>query len=181
VQLLTDRSEAIREIRQLLEEKPGGRRRDLGAVRRLSNRLTEEDKLLLYETYSRSDQMGGVLGNVVPLLNLGSLFQGDFLGFLLNATAFTVSLVLVHPDAGFADYGHSADPAVPPAGYTIDMSGKYLTAIPNYSGAQKVFVGITIASYVTSLIEPFWFVHRKNSALADALGITVQGLQIPFR
>ncbi len=143
------------DLNELLQDKGRRTAEDRNHVDRLAATLSDEERRFLYSINKRSDQLKGVGLNLVPLLNIGSWLQGDWIGALVSyaITGGGIYLLVAHG----LDYGKTAS----------DEYGPYVYAGLNTLGYTGL--GMIGFSWAFSLTEPVLFVRRWNGRLAETL------------
>ncbi len=125
-----------------------------------AEKLSPEERLLLYEAFKLRDPLRGFALNLIPFLYLGSWNQKDTFGALIGYLQ-TIALMV----GGGLLFDMNSDTRV-----VERRTGYYEVPYPVNAGG---WIGIVImgASPVFGLVEPFWFVARRNKALREALHV----------
>jgi hypothetical protein len=135
-------------------------------MRGMSELLTVEERVFLYETYKNKGGVASMALNILPIAYLGSWVQGDNWGALIGIgqTLACYGLFGTALATDFASKGYTS--AVDP-GYFPDDVGVLVWAAG----------GLMIASYVFAFVEPFWYVARLNKRLRDRLLLDEQTIR----
>jgi len=126
--------------------------------------LSLDDRLFLYESYKRRDIFKGVLLNSVPFLYIGSWAQGDWFGALTGYALFVLNLGIYSTmQAGHISGGSDFNILI---GH--DENGYYYYR--DYPTEEFLIVfGLLSISYAHSLLQPMFFVNRRNKRLSEFL------------
>jgi len=156
---LRDRFETRAQVTRLIAPRTGINSLQLLRITRSASSLPLPDRELLYQANHRQDQLLGVGLNVLPVLNLGSWLQGDLIGAVANTAFMAAGGAVVW--AGFA-YADHLTPVETEIGVLL---------LPSPMTTVWAGTAIMAAAYVSSLVRPFWYDHRCNRLLADALDV----------
>lgn len=156
---LRERFETRAQVTRLIAPRTGTNPLQLLRINRNASSLPLPDRELLYRANHRQDQLLGVGLNVLPVLNLGSWLQGDLVGAVANTAFMAVGGAVIW--AGFAYADHFA-PQETEIGVLL---------LPSPMTTVWAGTAIMAAAYVSSLVRPFWYDHRCNRLLADALDV----------
>lgn len=127
--------------------------------------LAEADRRLLYDAHRQRDWISASAFNLIPLLPIGSIIQGDWLVPVVSWGGFLLVMLAAYE---FYD--------LPPDEYF--NVGDALVAMPPIGFNTWGFsVGVIAATYVYSLIAPVFYNQSQNEKLADSLSVDPRGLQ----
>ena len=127
-------------------------------VRSLAEPLPVEDRVFLYETNRQKGAVLGAVLNIIPVVYLGSLVQGDIWGAVIG---------IAQTYACFAVWGTVLSNDWESKGYTSALDPGYFPG--DVGSLVWAATGLLAASYAFGFIEPFWYVSRLNKRLQNRL------------